>query len=76
MIVKEIAPEAVIGQEYDYLHRYSAQKETLAHSYIKPLFVSITIAPRLLGQLAPADISEHIPGWTSQGQVPKLPFAS
>ena len=22
MIVKEIAPEAVIGQEYDYLHRY------------------------------------------------------
>ena len=22
VIVKEIAPEAVIGQEYDYLHRY------------------------------------------------------
>jgi len=44
VIVKEIAPEAVIGQEYDYLHR-------------------------LLGQLAPAEISEHIPGWSSQGQV-------
>ena len=27
VIVKEIAPEAVIGQEYDYLHRYSAQKK-------------------------------------------------
>jgi nuclear pore complex protein Nup98-Nup96 len=45
VIVKEIAPEAIIGQEYGYLHR-------------------------LLGQLAPGHISEHIPGWGSQGQVP------
>ena len=34
------------------------------------LFISqITSSTRLLGQLAPAEISEHIPGWSSQGQV-------
>ena len=27
VIVKEIAPEAVIGQEYDYLHRYFVRLE-------------------------------------------------
>ena len=44
VIVKEIAPDAIIGQEYDYLHR-------------------------LLSELVPSHISEHIPGWASQGQV-------
>jgi len=44
VIVAEIAPEAIIGQEYDYLHS-------------------------LLSQLSPTHISEHIPGWPSQGQV-------
>lgn len=44
VIVEEIAPEAIIGQEYEYLYR-------------------------LLDQLAPPHISEHIHGWGCQGKV-------
>ena len=42
----------------------------IAQKNYSQLFNSqITTSTRLLGQLAPAEISEHIPGWSSQGQV-------
>ena len=60
VLVKEIAPDCIISQDYEYISRYLI---------FYNIYQSNHTSPRLLSKLSSPDISDQIPGWAGQGSV-------